>query len=64
MPFEPTGRRANAVLERKNSVNADIAVEMIAIRRRRFILPSFRHASSGLTKANIARFLSRLFYTY
>ena len=40
MPFGPTGGRANTVLETMNSVNADIAVEMIAIRRRRFILSS------------------------
>ena len=64
MPFESTGRRANAVLERKNSANADIVVEMIAIRRRRFILPSFRHGSSGLTQANMARFLGTLFYSH
>jgi hypothetical protein len=64
MPFESTGSRANEVLERKNSVNADIAVEMIAIRRRRFILPSFRHGSSGLTQANMTRFLGTLFYSH
>jgi len=64
MPFEPTGGRANAVLERKNSANADIAVEMIAIRLRRFILPSFRHGSSGLTQVNMARFLSTLLYSH
>lgn len=49
------------MLERKNRVNADIAVEMIAIRRRRFILPSLRHGSRGQTQVNMARFLSTLF---
>ena len=64
MELEPTGRRANAVLERKNSANADIAVEMIAIRRRRFILPSFRDGSSGLTQVNMARFLGTPLYSH
>ena len=39
MPFASIGRRANAVFEMKNNANADIVVETIANRRRRFILP-------------------------
>jgi hypothetical protein len=35
-----------------------MAEEMIAIRRKRFILASFRHGSGGLTQINMARFLS------
>jgi len=39
MPSGARGRIANAVLEIKNSANADIVVEVIANQRRRFILP-------------------------
>ena len=53
MPFGPTGGRANTVLETMNSVNADIAVEMIAIRRRRFILSSFRHDSGWKSRHRV-----------
>lgn len=57
MPFGPTGGRANAVLETKNSANAHIVVEIIAIQRRRFILPSSDTGFNRLTQANMMRFL-------
>ena len=47
MPFEPTGGRANAVLERKNNANADMPVEMFAIRRSRFIALERINARGG-----------------